>query len=105
MRLFLLEQCIDEVARDEGAQVVDAFADADARYPTVEAATIDGLGLDVVLLPSEPYRFTEADGPDAFPQTPTALFDGRLLTWYGPTLLRARRELTASIATAVAGSG
>lgn len=83
----------------------NAFADADARYPTVEAATIDGLGLDVVLLPSEPYRFTEADGPDAFPQTPTALFDGRLLTWYGPTLLRARRELTASIATAVAGSG
>lgn len=29
MRLFLLEQCIDEVACDEGAQVVDAFADAD----------------------------------------------------------------------------
>ncbi len=80
---------------------VNAFGQAPTRYPKVDAAEIDALGLDVVLLPSEPYRFTPGDGPDAFPNTPTALFDGRLLTWYGPTLLTARSELADSVLTAI----
>lgn len=84
---------------------VNAFADADGRYPTVDVAELDAMGLDVVLLPSEPYRFTAGDGPDAFARTPTALFDGRLLTWYGPTLSSAHRELSAAIAGAVAATG
>lgn len=79
---------------------VNAFADASARYPVVDAADLDGLGLDTVILPSEPYRFTTDDGPDAFPRIPTALVDGRLLTWYGPTLTRAREELTTAIRSA-----
>lgn len=79
---------------------VNAFADAEDRYPKVDAADVDGLGLDVVLLPSEPYRFTHVDGPEAFPNTPTALIDGRLLTWYGPTLTRARTDLSAAIRSA-----
>ena len=45
--------------------------------------------MDLVLLPDEPYVFTAEDGPEAFPRTETRLVSGRLLTWYGPSLLEA----------------
>ena len=51
---------------------------------------IDRAGADLVLLPDEPYVFTADDGPEAFPPTPTGLVSGRLLTWYGPSLVPAR---------------
>ena len=76
---------------------VNAFADSPDRYPTVEVDALDAMGLDVVLLPDEPYAFSTVDGPEAFTQTPTALIDGRMLTWYGPSLLTARDHLEASI--------
>ncbi len=59
------------------------------RYPTVELADLDAAGADVVLLPDEPYVFSADDGPEAFSLTPTELVSGRLLTWYGPSLLEA----------------
>ena len=49
--------------------------------------------MDLVLLPDEPYVFTAEDGPEAFPGTETRLVSGRLLTWYGPSLLEARSLL------------
>ncbi len=60
------------------------------RYPHVELSALDHIGADVILLPDEPYVFTAADGPDAFTTTPTELVSGRLLTWYGPSLVEAR---------------
>lgn len=63
------------------------------RYPHVEVEEIDAAGADVVLLPDEPYVFTEDDGPEAFTRTPTRLVSGRLLTWYGPALVEAWAEL------------
>ncbi len=63
------------------------YADHAERYPHVEVGDLDGAGADVVLLPDEPYVFTAQDGPEAFAHTPTALVSGRLLTWYGPSLL------------------
>jgi ABC-type Fe3+-hydroxamate transport system substrate-binding protein len=66
----------------------NVFADHEDRYPKVELAEIDD-GVDVVLLPDEPYVFTATDGPDAFTRVPTRLVSGRLLTWYGPSLLDA----------------
>ena len=48
-----------------------------------------------MLLPDEPYVFTADDGPEAFPSTTTRLVSGRLLTWYGPSLLEARSLLEA----------
>jgi ABC-type Fe3+-hydroxamate transport system substrate-binding protein len=72
----------------------NVYADAADRYPTVELADLDAKGADVVLLPDEPYVFTADDGPEAFPRTPTELVSGRLLTWYGPSLLEAA-QLTA----------
>jgi ABC-type Fe3+-hydroxamate transport system substrate-binding protein len=59
------------------------------RYPHVELAEIDGAGADAVLLPDEPYVFTAEDGPEAFTRTPTELVSGRLITWYGPSLVEA----------------
>ena len=71
----------------------NAFDHGDDRYPHVEVADVDAARPDVVLLPDEPYVFTADDGPEAF-ASPTRLVSGRLLTWYGPSLLEAYRELT-----------
>jgi ABC-type Fe3+-hydroxamate transport system substrate-binding protein len=74
--------------------MVNVFADHPERYPTVEVANLDGRDdLDLVLLPDEPYVFTETDGPEAFTHVPTALVSGRLLTWYGPSLVEAHATL------------
>ena len=69
----------------------NAFGEHPDRYPHVELAEIDGTGADAVLLPDEPYVFTAEDGPEAFVRTPTELVSGRLITWYGPSLVEAHR--------------
>ncbi|MFG1793879.1 helical backbone metal receptor [Nocardia sp. NPDC049149] len=74
-------------------------ADRPDRYPRL---TDDELttGIDLAVLPDEPYVFTRADGPDAFPGIPVALVEGRSLTWYGPSLATARATLTRQLAEA-----
>lgn len=69
------------------------FAHGTARYPAVEITQVDADGVDEVWLPDEPYVFTAQDGPEAFTRTPTRLVSGRLLTWYGPAMVQAHREL------------
>lgn len=66
----------------------NVFGEHPERYPHVDLAAIDGSGADLVVLPDEPYAFGPDDGPEAF-ATPTRLVSGRLLTWYGPSLLEA----------------
>jgi ABC-type Fe3+-hydroxamate transport system substrate-binding protein len=73
----------------------NTFADHPERYPHVELADLDRDDLDVVLLPDEPYVFTEQDGPEAFRHTRSVLCSGRLLTWYGPAMVGARAALTS----------
>ena len=73
--------------------MTNVFSAHPERYPHVELETIDNAGADVVLLPDEPYLFTDEDGPEAFTHTPTRLVSGRLITWYGPSLLEAARIL------------
>lgn len=68
----------------------NVYAEAADRYPTLQAEDLDAAGADVVLLPDEPYVFTAEDGPEALARTPTRLVSGRLLTWYGPSLVAAR---------------
>ncbi|GAB3047915.1 helical backbone metal receptor [Intrasporangium mesophilum] len=77
------------------------FADHPERYPHVALADLDRDDVDVVLLPDEPYVFTADDGPEAFGRTRTALVSGRLLTWYGPSLVGAKAALTAAVDAAV----
>jgi len=71
----------------------NVYAAADGRYPRVDVQEIDRSRADVILLPDEPYEFTADDGPEAF-TTPTRLVSGRLITWYGPSMIEAHRELT-----------
>ncbi|EGD42212.1 metal binding protein [Nocardioidaceae bacterium Broad-1] len=69
----------------------NVFGQHDDRYPHLDLAEIDAAGADTVLLPDEPYVFTAEDGPEAFTRTPTELVSGRLITWYGPSLVEAHR--------------
>jgi ABC-type Fe3+-hydroxamate transport system substrate-binding protein len=65
------------------------------RYPKLGLRQIPEV--DLVVLPDEPYRFTEADGPESFPGTPCALVSGRFLTWYGPAMIEAPHALQGSL--------
>ncbi|MEH3067707.1 MAG: helical backbone metal receptor [Aeromicrobium erythreum] len=67
--------------------------DAHERYPHVDVTDLDTSDADLVLLPDEPYVFGPDDGPEAFASVPTRLVSGRLLTWYGPSLVEAREVL------------
>ncbi|GAA1709973.1 helical backbone metal receptor [Propioniferax innocua] len=77
--------------------VVNAFDDHTGRYPHMELTEIHAADPDVVLLPDEPYTFTADDGPEAFPDHRTVLVEGRLLTWYGPSLVEAARALPQAL--------
>jgi ABC-type hemin transport system substrate-binding protein len=78
--------------------VDNVLAAADERYPRFALADVAGLAPDLVVLPDEPYAFSGADGPEAFPGLPCALVSGRMLTWYGPSLAAARSVLTDALA-------
>lgn len=78
-----------------GFEVVTAGVDG--RYPAVDPEVLDDpVVADLVLLPDEPYVFTDSDGPEVFRRVPTRLVSGRLITWYGPSLVAARISLDRS---------
>jgi ABC-type Fe3+-hydroxamate transport system substrate-binding protein len=74
------------------------FADQ-RRYPKIDLAAARALGPDAILLPSEPYPFSEADLPSV---ERGLLVDGTVLCWYGPRT--ARIAELASILSACATS-
>ena len=86
----------DLLALAGGEPVLD---DPATRYPKLEPAELAARGPEVVLLPSEPYAFDDADAGEvaaAFPGARVELVDGRALTWYGPRIpaaLASFREL------------
>ncbi|GHA79719.1 helical backbone metal receptor [Streptomyces termitum] len=81
--------------------VRNLYADHPERYPKVPLDELNAAGPRLVVLPDEPYRFTADDGPEAFPGAAAALVDGRMLTWYGPSLARAPRELARALRAAL----
>jgi ABC-type Fe3+-hydroxamate transport system substrate-binding protein len=62
----------------------------DRRYPRVSLDEMAGLLPEVILLPDEPYRFSEADRTDfaGFPRVPAVhdsrihVIDGKIVCWY-----------------------
>ncbi|MFD5521882.1 helical backbone metal receptor [Streptomyces sp. NPDC127066] len=73
--------------------VDNVYARHEERYPRVPLTELTAAAPDLVVLPDEPYRFTADDGPESFAEIPCALVDGRLLTWYGPSLAEAPERL------------
>jgi ABC-type Fe3+-hydroxamate transport system substrate-binding protein len=79
----------DLLLRAGGANVC---ADEPTRYPIVDLAAIAARAPEVVLLPDEPYRFSEKHRESLRPlaETPAGrmgrihFVDGKALSWYGP---------------------
>ncbi|MCX4992122.1 MULTISPECIES: helical backbone metal receptor [unclassified Streptomyces] len=80
--------------------VDNLYARHEERYPRIPLAELTAAAPDLVVLPDEPYRFTADDGPESFAGIPCALVDGRLLTWYGPSLAEAPARLGEALRTA-----
>jgi ABC-type Fe3+-hydroxamate transport system substrate-binding protein len=93
----------DDLLRRCGfANVLSGFSD---RYPRLDPAFV--LGPEVVLLPSEPYAFTDEDLPVVHrllgADVPHRFIDGQLLTWHGPRTATALRTFSALAADIAAG--
>jgi ABC-type Fe3+-hydroxamate transport system substrate-binding protein len=83
--------------------VGNVFADAADRYPKTSVEEILARRPDLVVLPDEPYAFTAEEAAEAFDSVPCALVNGRLLTWYGPSLIEARDVLERQLAVGPPG--
>lgn len=69
-------------------------------YPTIEVGDLAGLGVDVVLLPTEPYSFADRHVPEITELTGVAdvrIVDGRDLFWWGTRTADARRRLSSQL--------
>ncbi|WP_328646149.1 helical backbone metal receptor [Amycolatopsis sp. NBC_00348] len=80
--------------------VTNVYAASEERYPRPDIEELRAhfaADADLLVLPDEPYLFTEDDGPDHFPDVRYVLVSGRHLTWYGPSLVDAHAALTAAL--------
>jgi len=77
--------------------IANIYATHPDRYPKTDIEQLRACGADLVVLPDEPYAFSAADGPEAFPGRQVALVSGRHLTWYGPSLVEARDLLETQL--------
>ncbi|GAA1634895.1 helical backbone metal receptor [Nonomuraea maheshkhaliensis] len=78
--------------------VDNLYAGHPERYPKIPLAELIARRPDLVVLPDEPYAFSETDGPESFPGLTCVPVSGRLLTWYGPSLVRAPEILRRALA-------
>jgi ABC-type Fe3+-hydroxamate transport system substrate-binding protein len=92
---------VDGILRESGGRNV--FAARTERYPVFELADAAAERPDVILLPTEPYHFVESDKAEfsGLGDVPAVrdgrihIVEGELLSWYGPRIARALRELAA----------
>jgi ABC-type Fe3+-hydroxamate transport system substrate-binding protein len=75
----------------------NTFGDSPERYPHTTVEQILLGRPELIVLPDEPYVFSADDGPECFAEVRIALVEGRLLTWYGPSLATARETLQAQL--------
>jgi ABC-type hemin transport system substrate-binding protein len=74
----------------------NVFADATDRYATVTLEEVTARHPDVVLLPSEPYAFTDrhrAEIEAALPGCTVRFVDGRDVFWWGTRTPEAAERL------------
>jgi len=89
---------------DLGSASPEETQNRDTRYPRLTLADVQAAEPEVILLPSEPFIFTEThieqltewlqDTP-AVQRNCVFLVEGSLITWHGTRLARALRELPA----------
>lgn len=100
--IFAGRQRLYPLAADLGLQEAEPPGERDRRYPRVRRDEVLAANPQVILLPSEPFPFGEADCErfrEAFAETEAAqtgrilTVDGSLLTWHGTRLARALRDL------------
>ncbi|MTD58125.1 helical backbone metal receptor [Amycolatopsis pithecellobii] len=88
-----------DVLRRLGVSIV--YGEHEDRYPRPKLDELRSWfasgKADLLVLPDEPYEFTAADGPEEFPGAGYVLVSGRYLTWYGPSLVDAHRELSRAL--------
>ena len=77
--------------------VVNVFADTDRPYPEVTLADMAARSPDVVLVPSEPYVFTDEHLTELSVVAPTLRVDGQDLFWWGARTPAAIERLRAAI--------
>lgn len=80
--------------------------DLDVRYPRITLDEVVAAQPDMVLLPDEPYMFTQADADEisrldipAAKNGQILLVDGSLLTWHGTRIAYALRDLPPLLGT------
>ncbi len=89
----------------ESARLGDRDKGRDRRYPRVTLDEVATLRPEVILLPDEPYVFSEADLADFLPFTEVPavatgrihLIDGKLISWYGPRIGESLQTLSGVI--------
>ena len=69
-----------------------------SRYPEVTLKELQALGPELILLPDEPYPFSEEDVADFGRIAAARVIDGKLLWWYGPRMAGAIRSLRTMFA-------
>lgn len=85
---------------------LNVCAEAATRYPVVELEAVARLDPEVVLLPDEPYPFSDRHRTTLHALAATAagragrvyLIDGKALSWYGPRTASAVRTLRSLLA-------
>ncbi|MGW4397238.1 helical backbone metal receptor [Amycolatopsis nivea] len=77
--------------------IENVYSGHSERYPRSSLEELQKTGADLVVLPDEPYEFTQDDGPGFFPEMRPVLVSGRYLTWYGPSLVDAYATLRESV--------
>lgn len=99
---------VDSVIREAGGENV--FAGQSERYPVFTLAEAAARSPEVIILPTEPYHFTESDKQDfialgagvpAVRDDRIHIVEGELLSWYGPRLPRALLTLSHHFALGV----
>jgi len=93
---------VDNIIREAGGRNI--FSDTPQRYPQITLAEAARKKPDIIILPTEPYRFVEAEKAEfevmgqevpAIRNRRIHIVEGELLSWYGPRVARALRKLSA----------
>lgn len=76
----------------EEAGLVNAFAHREERYPQITKEELKAVNPDLIILSSEPYRFTTKhlhEFATHCPQAKVKIMDGEMFSWYGSRMKKA----------------